>query len=332
MNNPALPPPSTRAALYGPILVGLVAGVASAMLVLGSGDMSALSIILSASATLPVLIAGLGWSNLAGAVSVIVATAIIAVTVTPLGAVMIAVTTLLPAAWIAHLSNLARPAEEIGGPQDQLAWYPLSDIMLHLCTLVALSLMILGYAIGYGEKIVGEIVGNLITVLSEQNPDFQPGPDYTNEMISFMTRFLPALQAALWVVILFAAWYIAGRIVRVSGRSRRPADLIPGALRMSRLAMLFFGGGLALSFTGGVTGLIGSTISGAFAGGFMLAGLAMLHYRTGGKPWRFVALWFAYASIFILFPLPLILFLFAGLFETARTAPLSPPGSNPPNS
>jgi len=83
--------------------------------------------------------------------------------------------------------------------------------------------MILGYAIGYGEEIVGEIVGNLITVLSEQNPDFQPGPDYTSEMISFMTRFLPALQAALWVVILFAAWYIAGRIVRVSaGQDARP--------------------------------------------------------------------------------------------------------------
>ncbi|WP_419910551.1 DUF2232 domain-containing protein [Hoeflea sp.] len=311
------------------LLVGLVGGVASALLILGSGNLSPLSVLLSACAMLPILIAGLGWSNFAGAVSVIAGTLVIAVAISPLGALMVAVTTLLPAAWIAHLSNLARPAEEIGGPQGKLAWYPLSDIMLHICGLVSLSLVILGYAVGYGEEIVAEVVENLFAVLGDQNPEFQPGTEGQSEMVAFMTRVLPALQSAMWVIILFTAWYLACGIVRVSGRAKRPADFIPAALRMSRLALLIFGVGLALSFIGGTLGLIGAAISGAFAGGFMLAGLAMLHHRTLGRTWRFVALWFSYMAIFILFPLPLIIFLFAGLFDTARTAPLSASGPPP---
>ncbi len=313
------------------LLVGLVAGVAAALLMLGSGDVSALSVLLSAFATLPILIAGLGWSNVAGAMSVAAAAIIVAVVVSPLAALMIAVTTFVPAAWIAHLSNLARPAEELGGPQGQLAWFPLSDIMLHLCSLVCLSLIILGFTIGYGEDVVREIVEQLFSVLTEQNPEFQPDDAYQNEMISFVTRLLPALQAMMWVMILFAAWYLSLAIVRASGRARRPADSIAASLRMSRLSLLIFGAGLLLSFGGGPIGLIGSALSGAFAGGFILAGLAMLHYRTIGRAWRFLALWSTYAAIIILFPLPLVVLLFVGLFETARTSPLSPPGSNSNN-
>ncbi|MCR9139136.1 MAG: DUF2232 domain-containing protein [Alphaproteobacteria bacterium] len=313
------------------LLVGLVAGIAAALLVLGSGDMTVLSVLLSAFATLPILIAGLGWSNLAGVASVIVATGIVAVAVSPLASFMIAATTFVPAAWIAHLSNLARPAEELGGPQGQMAWFPLSDIMLHLCGLVCVSLIILGFAIGYGEDVVGEVVERLFAILAEQNPEFQPDAEYRNDMIGFMTRILPALQAMMWVTILFVAWYLASAIVRASGRAKRPADSIPAGLRMSRLSMLIFGAGLALSFGGGAIGLIGSTVSGAFAGGFMLAGLAMLHHRTIGRAWRFMALWSTYAAIVVLFPLPLVVLLFAGLFDTARTSPLSPPGSNSNN-
>ncbi|WP_136658697.1 DUF2232 domain-containing protein [Nitratireductor sp. XY-223] len=312
------------------LLVGLAGGVASALLILGSGDLSPLSVLLSACATLPVLIAGLGWSNFAGAVAVLTGSIVIAAAISPLGALMVAVTTLLPAAWIAHLSNLARPAEEIGGPQGKLAWYPLSDIMLHICGLVSLSLIILGYAVGYGEEIIRPVVENVFAILAEQNPEAQVDAEVTTEMVAFMTRVLPALQSAMWVIILFTAWYLACGIVRVSGRSRRPADFIPAALRMSRLGLLVFGAGLALSFVGGAAGLIGSVVSGAFAGGFMLAGIAMLHHRTLGRAWRFVALWFAYVATFFLFPLPLIVFLFAGLFETARTSPLSATGP-PPN-
>jgi len=311
------------------LLVGLVAGAASAFLVLGSSNFSVLAVLLSAFATLPVLIAGLGWSNLAGAVSVASAAAIVGVAVSPLAAIMVAVTTLGPAAWIAHLSNLARPAEEIGGQQGQLAWFPLSDIMLHLCALVSISLIILGFAIGYSPEMIGAVVNDLFSILEEQNPDFRPDESVRGDMIAFMTRFLPAVQGMMLVIILFTAWYLASAIVRASGRAKRPADSIPATLRMSRRSLVALAIGLALSFLGGTIGYIGSAISGAFAGGFTLAGLAMLHQRTIGRPWRFLALWSTYTAIVILFPLPLVIFLFAGLFDTARTGPTTPPKPDP---
>ncbi len=310
------------------LLVGLVAGLASALLVLGPGNMTALSVLLSIFATLPVLIAGLGWSNVAGVTAVVTGTAIIAVVLSPISALMVAITTLVPAAWIAHLSNLARPAEELGGPQGQLAWFPLSDIMLHLCGLLTASLIVAGAVAGYGEAIVGEVVDSLFSMIQEQNADFQPGSADRAEMVSFMTRLLPAVYASMQVMILFSAWYIASAVVRASGRAKRPADLIPVALRMSRLALLALGAGLLLSLAGGTLGLIGATVAGGFAGGFILAGLAMMHSWTMGRPWRPMALWLSYAAVIMFFPLPLLLFLFAGLLETARTSPLSSAGSN----
>ncbi len=310
------------------VLVGLVAGLASALLMLGGGGFSALSVILSLFATLPVLIAGLGWSNAAGSVAVASAFAIVAVTVSPLAAAMLAVTTLVPAAWIAHLANLARPAEELGGPTGQLAWYPLSDMMLHLCSLVTLSLIILGIASGYGEELVGEILDVMNVMFQEQGSEIAFDASDREDWIATMARLLPAAQAMIWVTFLFFSWYLASAIVRVSGRSKRPADDIPASLRMSRLAILIFGAGLLISFANGPIGWIGSALSGAFAGGFILSGLAMLHYRTRGRPWRPIVLWFAYLAI-ILFTVPLVFFLIIGLLETARNSPLTKSG--PPN-
>ena len=310
------------------LLVGLVAGIASALLVVGSVDFSMLAVLLSVFATLPVLIAGLGWSNVAGAVSVVSAAAVVSFTVSPLAAAMVAVTSLGPAAWIAHLSNLARPAEEVGGQQGQLAWFPLSDIMLHLCALVSISLIILGISIGYSQEMVAAFVNEFFTILEQQNPELQADQDMRGDMIGFLSRFLPAVQGMVLVVVLFTAWYLASAIVRVSGRAKRPADPIPAALRMSRRSLPVFALALALSFLGGAIGYVGSAISGAFAGGFTLAGLAMLHQRTLGRAWRFIVLWSTYVVVVILFPLPLVAFLFAGLFETVRTSPSGPSSPN----
>lgn len=310
------------------LLVGLVAGSASAFLVLGPGNPSLLSVLLSVFATLPVLIAGLGWSNVAGGIAVLSGAVVIAVVQSPLEGALVAATTLLPAAWIAHLSNLARPAEELGGPQGQMAWYPLSDIMLHLCGLVAVSLIMAGSVIGYGADIIGGPVDALFAMMQQQNPEIQLDSADRTAVIAYFTRLLPIIAAATQVMILFCSWYIASAVVRISGRARRPADVIPVGLRMSRLSMLVLGAGLLLCLASGPLGLVGSTVTGAFAGGFILAGLALVHHRTSGSPWRPLVLWTTYLAFLPFIPLPQLIFFFVGLLETARTSPLSSTGSN----
>lgn len=55
----------------------------------------------------------------------------------------------------------------------------------------------------------------------------------------------------------------------------------------------------------------------------MLAGFASLHFRTRGKPWRLIALWFAYISV-LLFTIPVFAILVLGLMDTRRAIALTP--------
>jgi hypothetical protein len=308
------------------LLVGLLAGVSAAFLLVSAGSPSSLSFILFAAAALPVMIAGLGWSNLASIVAVGCAMAIIGVATTPQAALVSAVTTLVPAAWIAHLSNLARPAEELGGPEGAVAWYPLSDIFVNIAFCVCIGLVGVGLAMGYGTEFVGEMVEVFVATIKDSNAAYQPTSEGIAEMKQFFLYALPAIQAAMWVLILLAGWYVASAIVRMSGRSKRPKDDIPSQLRMPRMGVIALLAGAAMSFVDGGVGLIGWTISGAFGIGFVVAGFAIAHHRTRGKPARGLILWAAYLAT-VIFTLPLAFFLLLGLFDTART--LTVTGSGP---
>lgn len=312
------------------LLVGLLAGVSAALLLVSAGSPSSLSFILFAAAAMPVLIAGLGWSNLASIVAVLSAMSVIGLATTPQAALVSAVTTLTPAAWIAHLSNLARPAEEIGGPEGDVVWYPLSDIFLNIAACVCVGLVAVGLALGYGKEFVGQLVDVFVTTLKESNADYQPSTESMAEMKEFFLFALPAIQAAIWVLILLAGWYVASLIVRLSGRSKRPKDDLPSQLRMPRFGAIALAAGVVMSFIGGAIGLIGWTLIGAFGIGFSVSGYAIAHHRTRGKPARGLMLWTAYLAT-VIFTVPLFLFFFLGLFDTARnlTATGSGPNSKP---
>lgn len=310
------------------LLVGLLAGISAAFLLVSAGSPSGLSFFLFAAAALPVLIAGLGWSNLASGVAVLVAMVVLGLTTSLQAAVVSSITTLAPAAWIAHLSNLARPAEEIGGPKGAVAWYPLSDIVLSLSGVVCIGLFAVGLAMGYGPDFVDDLVNLFVTAIQQNNPAYQPSAENLEEMKQFFLFALPAIQASIWVLILLAGWYVASAIVRASGRSKRPKDDMPSQLRMPRTGALAFVAGVALSFAPGSIGLVGWTIIGAFGVGFVTAGFAIVHDRTRGKPARGLILWAAYTTT-ILFTLPLGFFFFLGLFETARSTTAIGPGSGP---
>lgn len=304
------------------LLVGLLAGAASALLLMSAGAPSALSIFLFASATLPILIAGLGWSNLSSAAAVATAALLVALLANPLSALVTAATTLIPAAWIAHLANLARPASEIGGPKEATAWYPLADILMHISGLVAIGLLIMGYAIGYGPDLAGEMVDMFVSVMRERSAEYQPSGEGIAQMKVFVTKAIPAVQGAMWVIILFGSFHIASFIVRASGRSRRPKDDVPAQLRMPKSGIAVLAGGLILTFVGGTAELVGWAIAGTFATGFILSGFAIAHDKTRGKPMRGAILWIGYLAV-VLFTLPLLLFLFLGLADTARSATIT---------
>lgn len=302
------------------ILIGLLAGAASAILLLASGQPSMLSIFLFAAAALPIFIAGLGWSNQASITAVVSAFIILAIVVSPESALVSTVTTLLPSAWISHLTTLARSADEIGGPDDQLVWYPLPQIMLHLATLMVFATLTIGWLLDYGPEVTSVLVQALVDALNQSGD--QPIPIQNIDAVTAtLTKLLPMIQSAMWVIILFTAWYLAGHIVRLSGRSKRPRDNMHTSLRMPSLALIFVGLGLLLMFLDGTISYIGAAITGGFGAGFMMSGLAVFHKKTLGKMWRGTALWAVYILI-LLFSIPAAIFAIMGLFEAGKAVPM----------
>jgi len=304
-------------------VIGVIAGIASALLLAGAHQPSTFSLILIAAASLPVLIAGLGWSNIASITAVVSACLVISVTTGPLAALSAGLTSLAPAAWIAHLNNLARPATEIGGPEGRAAWYPLSDILFHISALMTVALIVLGFLVGYGPELAGQMVDTIIKLFNEQEPSINITADTIAQMKAILVNLLPVLQGAMWVGILFGMYALARSIVRLSGRSKRPADDFAAQLRMPRTGLWVFAAGIAITFLPGPFNLVGWALIGTFGGGFILTGFALMHFTTRGKSWRFFVLWLAYFSV-ILFTLPLLLFLAYGLSSTGRLSTMTP--------
>jgi len=312
------------------LLTGVLAGVTAVLLMLGANEQSSLSSILYAASALPILIVGLGWGNIAAITAVCTATVIGAAAVSPMFAFTMAIFTLLPSGWLSHLANLARPATELGGPQGQMAWYPLSDILLHLCAVVCIAVIALGVMIGYGPEMTSQMVDILVSSLTTQNPAAVPDPTGIAQAKAMMVLMLPMVQGGLWVLMLFTTYYVATRIVAVSGHGLRPREDIPSALRMNRNALFVFLAGIVACFAGGVPAMLGATICGTFGAGFLLSGFATLHLRTRGKDWQLPVLILAYLAAFMV--LPAIVILVIGLTDTRRAIALSPakPASMPP--
>ena len=305
------------------LIPGILAGICAAFLTLGATAQSSMSFLLYAASAMPVLVAGLGWGNVSAIIAILSAGFLGALAVSPIFAVTIAIFTLIPAGWLSHLANLARPASELGGPDDLMAWYPLSGIVLHLCALITVSVIVLGTMIGYGPDLVSQLVDLMMTSVQTREASFTPDATALAQTKTLLVLMLPMVQGGLWVIMLFAAYYFASRAVRSFGKGLRPREDIAAALRMHRNAIFIFLGGIVLTFLGGTVAMVGAVVCGTFGAGFVMAGYASLHHRSKGKDWRWPVLVLAYISAVFVFPLLLILVL--GLSDVRSTISLTPP-------
>lgn len=305
------------------IATGLIAGVTAALLSLSATAQSFFSVVLYAASALPILIAGLRWGNASAMIAVIVGGVLASALISPYFALLFVIFTLVPAGWLSNLANLARPASELGGPSDALAWYPLSSILAHLSAIVVLGMIVVGR---FDYIPTGEIIDVFVQAMKAKEPLFNPDDATIAQMKSVLAFMFPLTEAALRVLMLFAAYYIASLIVRMSGKGLRPREDMPSTLRMHRNAIFVFLAGLLISFMGGMMAFIGAIVCGAFGAGFVLAGFASLHFKTRGKPWRLFALWFTYFSVLVFAVIPILATLILGLTDTRRTIALTPTG------
>ncbi|MFS8044859.1 DUF2232 domain-containing protein [Rhizobium sp. BR 314] len=302
--------------------IGALAGLTAALLVYGATLQPLLFILFGALSALPILIVGLGWGNVA-VITAVVAAGIVGTFVQSMYFGIFAVVLALIPAWLSHLANLARPASELGGPDHLMAWYPLSDIMLHLCGLAAVVIIIAGAVMGYNADLVSQVVDVYVKVMSQQQPTLDVDPVAIAKTKLLMLYAIPIAWGMIWVMMMLAAYYVATRIVAASKHNLRPREDIPSSLRMNRNAIFVFLAAIVVIFFGGVLALIAAAVLGAFGAGFIVSGFASLHYRTRGKDWRIPVLVLCYLASFLL-TLPLLIILVLGLYDIRKAISLTP--------
>lgn len=310
------------------ILIGLAAGLASALLFAGLVTQSASAVGLSLVAPVPILLASLGWGSLAGFLAAFTAAAAVALfTGSPGSGLMLLASMALGSAIVGHLAGLARPIEEAGlrpaaananGPAAPLLdWYPLPRILMAIALIASAGCLILGWLIGFQAETIAPQVAEAL--VAQGGAAVDPATRAQIEDLSrLVVRIIPFAQPAFLVMTLVAALYLAAAITRASGRLMRPRDDVPAGASLPRAALAIFAIALAGSFLGGTFGAIAAVFAGAFGAAFMLVGLGAFHFRTRGRAGRGLLLFTVYAAILLL-TFPLLAFLIFGVVETARS-------------
>src|ERR1700746_3724310 len=125
------------------VLVGLAAGVASALVFASIASGSALSIPLFYLAPLPILIAAMGWSHVSGLIAAGVAALGLGAAFGSMLSGVFLVGVGLPAWRLGYLALLARPVTN--GAPDHLEWYPVGRLVIWgalLGSLVAVGVIV----------------------------------------------------------------------------------------------------------------------------------------------------------------------------------------------
>ena len=266
------------------VLVGLGAGAAAALLFASVASGSIVAIFLFYLAPLPILIAALGWSHVAGLIAAASATVVVAALA---GVFFIAVPVIaLGAWWLGYLALLARPATNGGG--TDLEWYPTGRLVL--------------WAAVIGTLVVAAAVPNFGT----DQQSLQAALRRTYERILrdqslidvLVVAVPPAAAVFSTITNVFNVW-LAARVVKISGRLKRPWPDLP-ALTLPPSASGLLAAAIVASFLPDLVGVLSGAFAASLLMAFAILGFAVLHAITRGMSSRAVVLAGVYAAAIVL--------------------------------
>jgi len=319
------------------VLIALGAGAASALLFASIVSGSPLSFALANFAQLPIMLAAVGWTHVAGLLAALIASVGLAAATTGSVAIAFLLGIGLPAWWIGYLALLARPAP--GADPAGIEWYPVGRIVVW--TAIAAALVVLVTMMRYGFDATQMQAGlrreleralRFLSGSPANSPLQLPSVRDPERLLDVLVRIVPPMKAiALTATSLLNLW-LAALIVRVSGRLKRPwpqiADMSFPPFAATVLAIAVAG-----TFLPDVIGLASGVFTASLLLAYALLGFAVLHTLTRGMNGRGFMLTGTY-FIVGLFGWPIVLMSLVGLLETmlalraraaARRKPPVPP-------
>jgi len=310
------------------VLIGVGAGAASALLFASIASGVPLSFVLANFAQLPILLAAIGWTHVAGLLGALIASAGLAVATTGSVAFAFLLSIGLPAWCIGYLALLGRPSPS--NPAE-VEWYPLGRIVVWTAILAALVVLIsmLRYGFDAASMEAGlrrELERGLrfLAGVPANSPLQIPSIKDPERLLDFLVPIVPPLKAtALTATSLLNLW-LAALVVRVSGRLKRPWPQI-AQMSFPPFAATVLALAVAGTFLPDLIGLASGVFAASLLLAYALLGFAVVHVLTAkfaGRGFMLSGLYFTVG----LFGWPIVLMSLLGLLETvaslrARVAP-----------
>jgi hypothetical protein len=300
------------------LLIGIAAGAASALLFASFASGSALSLLLVSIAPLPILIASLGWSHVAGLIAAVLAATALAVSLASVLFAAFLVSVALPACWLAYLALLARPAAQ--PTADGLDWYPVGRLVIWAALLATLVVTVSLLRIGLDAETIrsglARVFEQLIRIQSgspANAPLDIPSVSDPKRLFGFLAIVFPPMVAVLATITNLLNVWLAARIVKVSGRLKRPwPDL--AAIAFPPLVSVALALAIAGSFLPGLVGIVTGVLAATLLTAYAILGFAVLHKITSGISGRGLVLAGAYATVGVL-GWPVLVMMLLGLAD-----------------
>jgi hypothetical protein len=330
------------------LLVGFGAGLTSALLFASLASGSIYSVALFYLTPLPILLAGIAWNHLAGAVAALSAAVLLGAFLGLWFVLAFLIGIGIPAYALAYLALLARPAanssvrpRESGDPGRQaqaqdaldsrfrgnersvsptLEWYPPGRIVVAAALLAATATALTIPAFGLdAESYRSALRAAFERVLRAQTgtPAGQPlnlGTTNTAGLLDLLVIVMPPAAAALNLVTMLINVWLAGRIARVSQRLARPwPDL--GEMRFPSRAPLLLAIAIAGTFLPGLAGIVAGFYSATLLLAYAVLGFAVVHGASramAARPFLLTGVWFAV----LVLGWPLVLVAMLGLADS----------------
>lgn len=298
------------------LLIGFGAGIASALLfaALATGQPFAVGFFYLT--PLPILLAGIVWNHVAGAVAALTAAILLGAFLGLWFVLAFLIGIGLPAYILAYLALLAR-SDDTG----ELEWYPPGRIVVAAALLAAGAASLTIFAFGTDEatyrsalKIAFERVLRAQTGTPADQPLVLPGAQDTSVLLDFLVVLMPLAAAVLSAVTMLANLWLAGRIARMLGRLARPwPDL--GALRFPPATPVLLAAAVGLTFLPGIVGIVAGFFAATLLLAYAVLGFAVVHGASRALPARTLVLSAMWIAVFLL-GWPILLVAMFGLADS----------------
>ena len=334
-------------------IVALGAGLASAVLYLVARKTSVPAVVLSQLGPLPIMIATLGFGRITGLLAGLFGfLTVLGHAMSPVGSLQLGLETAaidglfyialqaLPAWWLGQVARQRRDNAAATGPWTPptqqrarravvpkvivtspenirlLGWVLTSGLVIASVG-VALIVLVNGWQLGSYNGVVTRLAARIEPIVRDlfgPDRDSFGGFDVHDLAVLMARAAWPAVAGISFLVLMSNLW-LAGRVVQISDRLRRPWPDIPRELRVPRPFAILLAIALGACFAGGETAAIAAIVAAVLGCAFALQGLAVLHDLTRGSAIRIPLLATTYCLLALTVPWPLAVFAVVGLAD-----------------